>query len=347
MNKIQRKSNIELLRILSMFGVIMLHYNNEQLGGGLRFVEDSSVNYYILILLESIYICAVDLFMLISGFFSCHSVQTSVQKPVRLLLQTILFSFGYTLLIGIIKGDLLIANLIDSLVPANFFVILYITVYLLSPYLNLLYGKMDDRFIFIIFTLFSIEPTVVDILAQVTKREWLGLSTIGMYGSQWGYQICNFILMYFIGMYIEKNIENINKINTRSIFYGIVGTVVAISICACISRKIGFNRTIVWNYCNPLVIVEAIFAFVLFRRIEIGTVKWINKLASASFGVYLLHGYFLPHIKISWAVSQNLFVMLMHIILSSIGIYLICFLVNGIFDCLYRYIFSNYFKKIS
>ena len=342
MNKIQRKTNIELLRMLSMFGVIMLHYNNEQLGGGLLFVEDSSVNYYILILLESIYICAVDLFMLISGFFSCHSRQTSFQKPVRLLLQTMLFSFGYTLLIGIVKSDLLITNLIDSLIPANFFVILYITVYLLSPYLNLLYEKMDGRFIIILLMLFSIEPTIVDILTQITKREWLGLSTIGMYGSQWGYQICNFILMYFIGMYIEKNMESIKKNNTHLVFYGMVGTVVAIFVCACVSRKIGFDRTIAWNYCNPLVIVEAIFAFVLFSRIEIGTVKWINKLASASFGVYLLHGYFLPHIKISWAVSQNFFVMLMHIILSSIGIYLICFLVNSIYDYLYRYIFRNF-----
>lgn len=30
----QRNSNIELLRIMSMIGVIILHYNNPGIGGG-------------------------------------------------------------------------------------------------------------------------------------------------------------------------------------------------------------------------------------------------------------------------------------------------------------------------
>lgn len=34
MDKSKRKSNIELLRILSMLGVIILHYNNKTIGGG-------------------------------------------------------------------------------------------------------------------------------------------------------------------------------------------------------------------------------------------------------------------------------------------------------------------------
>lgn len=34
-NKKQRDSNIELLRILTMFAVIILHINNSQMGGGI------------------------------------------------------------------------------------------------------------------------------------------------------------------------------------------------------------------------------------------------------------------------------------------------------------------------
>lgn len=34
MVKQERQSNIELLRILAMLGVIILHYNNESIGGG-------------------------------------------------------------------------------------------------------------------------------------------------------------------------------------------------------------------------------------------------------------------------------------------------------------------------
>lgn len=34
MAKIERQSNIELLRILAIMGVIVLHYNNPVIGGG-------------------------------------------------------------------------------------------------------------------------------------------------------------------------------------------------------------------------------------------------------------------------------------------------------------------------
>ena len=40
----QRQSNIELLRILAILGVILLHYNNDSSGGGFRFVEPGSLN---------------------------------------------------------------------------------------------------------------------------------------------------------------------------------------------------------------------------------------------------------------------------------------------------------------
>lgn len=34
MERAERQSNIELLRILTMCGVVILHYNNETMGGG-------------------------------------------------------------------------------------------------------------------------------------------------------------------------------------------------------------------------------------------------------------------------------------------------------------------------
>ena len=37
MEKNERQSNIELLRIIIMIGVVVLHYNNPEIGGGLRY----------------------------------------------------------------------------------------------------------------------------------------------------------------------------------------------------------------------------------------------------------------------------------------------------------------------
>ena len=38
-NKDRRNSSIELFRILSMLGVVILHYNNAGMGGGLCYVR--------------------------------------------------------------------------------------------------------------------------------------------------------------------------------------------------------------------------------------------------------------------------------------------------------------------
>lgn len=149
MDKSKRKSNIELLRILSMLGVIILHYNNKTIGGGLQYVTDNSVNYYILMVLESLCICAVDLFMLISGYFSCLGKKSTFNKPFALIAQVVIFSFAWNLFTGAVKGTLTIKSLISSLVPANYFVVLYITVYLLSPYLNLLYERITKTLLYL------------------------------------------------------------------------------------------------------------------------------------------------------------------------------------------------------
>ena len=39
-----RNSSIELLRIISIIGVVGLHYNNATVGGGFRYVKEYSVN---------------------------------------------------------------------------------------------------------------------------------------------------------------------------------------------------------------------------------------------------------------------------------------------------------------
>ena len=87
-----RESNIELLRILAMLGVIILHYNNPSIGGGLSFVKHGSLNYWFLNVVESIFICAVNLFMIISAYFMASSNKRDLWKTIQLLAQLIIFS---------------------------------------------------------------------------------------------------------------------------------------------------------------------------------------------------------------------------------------------------------------
>lgn len=74
--QVKRQSNIELLRILASMAVIILHYITPNAGGALQYVRNTGggINEAILRLLESLLANAVNLFMMISGYFLCESI---------------------------------------------------------------------------------------------------------------------------------------------------------------------------------------------------------------------------------------------------------------------------------
>lgn len=66
----QRESNIELLRIILILMVIVLHYLNGNMGGELSHFERNSLNFFLGHIIESFSIIAVNVFIIITGFFS-------------------------------------------------------------------------------------------------------------------------------------------------------------------------------------------------------------------------------------------------------------------------------------
>ena len=79
----QRESNLELLRIIAMCGVIILHYNNPLIGKAFELVKDNTLNYWIIHFLESLFICSVNLFMVISGYFMVTSKKKKFMEGNR------------------------------------------------------------------------------------------------------------------------------------------------------------------------------------------------------------------------------------------------------------------------
>lgn len=342
-----RDSNIELLRIVAILGVIVLHYNNESMGGGgFANVEKGSANYFVLYLLETIFICAVDLFVLISGYFMCTSQKRNIVKPIQLMLLVIVFRV-LTSSYDWIKNDTFsVRGFINCLIPVNYFVILYITLYFVSPYINIVLKSLCEKQINILIIIsiifFSVWPTMVDVLQQITSIEFMGLSTVGMYGSQSGYTIVNFILMYLIGAYIrvnEMNEKGRNEISLWKLFF------FWILIIALILTWSFFNSSTAWEYCNPLVILESIIVFSLFKRINLKS-KIVNSLSKATFTTFLIHTFFFKWLHIAEFVNRNVFVMLVHIVVSCVVIYIICYFIWLIYDLITKPIYKFLFKSV-
>lgn len=324
--KPQRESNIELLRIITMCGVVILHYNNESMGGALGYVAQNSVNHWLLLGFEGLFVCGVNLFVLIAGYFSCISQRRNPIKVIGLLLQVIVFRLGVYLL-GILQGNAFaLGGLLRTLLPANYFVLLYIGVYLLSPYLNILLQKLTKqelgKLLILSLILLSVWPTLVDFLEEATGKAFTGLNTIGMYGSNYGYTLIHFLLMYLVGAYLRLADISVSKRYSGCILL----------LCAVVCSVGGkwFPQT-AWSYCNPLVIMEAVAAFLLFRQLQFSSLI-INALSKASFTCFLFHNLLLGKLQIKLAVQQSPGYMVLHILTSAVALFLISWIVYVVYD---------------
>ena len=83
----------------------------------------------------------------------------------------------------------------------------------------------------------------------------------------------------------------------------------------------------------------------IFAKIDMGKVKWINQFSATCFTVFLTHGYFIIHIKIDWAVRQNPMIMIGHIILCSVSIYLICYIAYKVYDFIWKKVYGLIDRK--
>ena len=320
-----RESNIELLRIFTAMGVVILHYNY---GRALQYVDQSSLNFGVLIGLESFWICAVDLFVLISGYFLYGKKSVSIMKVAELLLQVSVFRVFLGLTPTIIRGDFVsLKDFFKLLLPMNYFVILYLVVYVLSPYINTLLLNLSDlafkRLLAVTFVLFSLLPTINDTVQFLAEIGMEDLSTIGREGSNYGYSLVNFMQMYLIGAYIKRT-ENEKK-KLSSLMFKILICWSILFVWGFFGIRAGMDINFSYSYCNPFVIILAVYLFLFFRNMDIGNNIVVNILANGSFAVYLTHKNFLSYLHIENYANANVIVLVGHILGSVIILYLVGF----------------------
>lgn len=329
-----RQSGVELLRILAICGVILLHYND---GKAFEWVERYSANYYVLMLVESVCICAVDLFMVISGYFLSQTQNRRVIKPLELIIEVVLIQVLFCILSSVKNHQIVLKSLLGAMIPANYFVTLYIVVFILSPWINLLLDSLDDRhfkcFILTLVVLFSVCPTIADLLEEVVGKEIMGINTVGAWGAQQGFTAVNFMLCYIIGAYLKHNKKEIEKrYSNKRLLLVYIGVTILIFIWSLICNELTlFRLRSSWEYCNPLVIIQAVLLFVFFNNLTFKSIL-INRLAKSTFICFLMHGYILSHIGIKIFVHKPVVIMLLHMLLVSSGIYVLCWIFWYLYD---------------
>ena len=152
--------------------------------------------------------------------------------------------------------------------------------------------KKYNRMIVILIAVFSLHPTFTDAINSILDISIPGISTVSLLGSQEGYSIINFIMLYLLGGYIRRYSYKYKKYNLKylSIIIYILSTVVILI------ESYFLATNVAWSYCNLFVIIQAVSIFLYFDSLEIKYNRYINYFAESVFGIFLIHRYLLPQI---------------------------------------------------
>ena len=324
-----RESNFELLRMLAGMAVVVLHFNYFPAGGG-ALANATGSRYYVLLFLEALCACAVNVFLLISGYFNGRSEKIRLGRLVELLLQTICIAVAVNLISCAIHHNFSVKQILGSFIPANYYVILYIGTMLAAPFINRLMNSLSEKglsiLMIIVFAVFSVYSTGVDVLKEITGSDWNGLSSIGLEGSMNGYTIVNFIMVYMIGAWMRKT-ECMKRFSLAALIAALIGCVLAIMAW----RR--FLPQTAWTYNNPIIILEACILIGIFGKIRLKS-KVINTIAPAAFTCYLIHGSILGLLNDRISNAQSLPEVLGLLAACVIGIYAISVAVMKIWELL-------------
>ena len=292
MNKLVQKnrlSNIEALRILAMFLVLVVHADFFTFGHPTIDLYAENPTFVLgQYFFESLSIGCVNIFILISGWFGIHS---SKKGFFKLVFQCLFFLVGiyiFCLLIGIADYSLtgFLKGIAGCLVLLqwNWFIKAYICLYIMAPILNAYVEKASKRnFMYMLLAFFFFQ----------TMYAWI-TSAASFFHE--GYSTISFMGLYLLARYVRLYPNKLTTLSYKTdllIFFVCVLLITGISY-ASLNAAIHFHPQFIYfekkmfSYVNPIVILMSLYILLFFSKIPFSN-KTINWLGASSFGVFLLH----------------------------------------------------------
>ena len=322
-----RNSNIELLRLFALYGVLILHYMHN--GGGCGFAIDFAIANGIetpfFMILRGFFMQSADLFFIIFGYCAFRSRKITWKKPLLLILTVItgnLIHYAVNLLLG--YGKFSFADLIFSMTPADYFVVLYCVLYLFSPYINRFLEMLSDRellrFVIASFLCFSVWSFVIDALAAPTDSAWWRfLNPVGPVTTQHGYTILNCFLLYVLGAFCSRT--QIAEKLSRTVWLLLY---LAGSAGTFLLSNTGMDLDVVYSYNGPFVLINAFALLNLFTSFDFQS-QWVNRLAKPVFFIYTFHWGIFGLLGIEQVMQTgNHLLIVLHGLLVPAAVYLVC-----------------------
>lgn len=274
-----RDSNIELLRLVAMFSIVLLHLT---INGTSFYSPDAAIkDHCIANTIVGFTYVGVNCFILISGFFG-------IKFSWRSLLNLYFVCFTYEL-VGLVAALFYrpdfqihpsdIGSLFFPLSHSSLWYIrCYVVLLFLSPILNAGLNAREKN---------SYQHVLILLTILNLYFGWFWKNTD--YNGD-GYNISQFIFLYVIGGYLHRYIQPEWICSKR--YYFLCGYILLSLLWGITQDFHVFGHNIPhwngWSYSNPIVILSAICLFLFFRSISFHS-RIVNFIAKGTLAVYVLH----------------------------------------------------------
>ncbi len=343
MNRKERTSGIEILKIAAVFIIVISHVTHT-LGtrdnGFISYADiyaldlslaTTDIQRIILIIFKHFGALGNLIFFICSAWFLVGDKNVSKRKIA--LLETDIWSVSVLFLVAFFafRGHVGLKLVIQSLFPTSFknnwYMTCYMIIYAVHTHLNKVIDSMDRN----------------RLLTAALVLSFLYLFT-GLISYSFFYEsdLMVFITVYFIVAYVKKymnrSAESI-KFNACLFLCGTAGFLVSILLLDLAGLKVGAlnDKVLHWDRnCNPFLIMMALSLFNLARK-EISVKPMINRFAGMSFLIYIMHEnllvrtYLRPRI---WLIIHERFGYA-HVVFWCIAYSLILFIVSSILSAVY------------
>lgn len=290
---------------------------------------------------------AINVFVLITGYFMCRQ-QFKWRKVVFLALEIVLYRwliYGIFLASGYESFNFKEFIKTVLVLPYDFgwgFSSSFVGLYVLVPFINKLLSVLDKK---------ELEKLICVLLVLFT-----GFSTF-LFNTSFEY-IGWYVTVYLIGSYLR--LYEMDWMNSRRITALLCACSLAFSWLSVICIRFvaeKMNRNLPYYYFvadsnKVLAIATAISLFLLFKNINIGSNRLINKFAESTFGVLMIHAssdtmrrwLWQDVCKNTFAFATNSFIF--RAVFCTLAVYIVCVSIDMVRKFFTDRILSIFSKKI-
>lgn len=278
LKKTRRLTNMEILRILAMFLVIGVHANFYSLGTPTSVtIAANPLASIIRIVLCVICCMSVNLFILISGYFS---IKPCFKGFCKFVFQCLYFTIGiYAIMLIVGKSSFSWNSILQCffLTKWDWFVKAYIGLYIIAPILNTFVANSSKK---------QLQYFLISFYLFQTIYAFRGAAIF----IESGYSTFSFIGLYMIGRYSSKYINDNSISNINLVLLVVLPILLISSIYYFDASKDTFMFSgMCLSYANPIMIIAAWATVLLFTRLNVAYNRVINFVSASVFAVYLFH----------------------------------------------------------